>query len=64
MSFLNRHIVNCYKNVDNQLQAKQNILQKILLINRRLDLSVIAYSLERGCKYEVKSWNEKRNMLK
>ena len=48
-----------FKNIDNQLQAKQNILKKPLLINLCLDLPAIAYTLERGCKYEVKCLNKK-----
>ena len=30
-----------------------------MLINHSLDLPAIAYTLERGCKYEVKRWNKK-----
>ena len=48
-----------FKNVDNQLQAKQNILKNVLLINLWLDLTAIAYTLERGYKYEVKSLKKK-----
>ena len=43
----------------NQLQAKQNILKKLSLIHRCLDLPAIAYTLERECKYEVMRWNKK-----
>ena len=48
-----------FKNVDSQLQAKQNILKKLLSINLYLDLPVTAYTLERTCKYEVKCLNKK-----
>ena len=50
-----------FKNLDNQLPAKQNILNKLLLINLCLDLPAIAYTLERGCKYEINYLNKKRN---
>ena len=48
-----------FKTVDNQLKVKQNILKKVLLINLWLDLPAIAYTLERGYKYEVKSLKKK-----
>ena len=35
------------------------MLKKILVINLCLDLPTIAYTLERGCKYEVKFLHKK-----